>query len=79
MVIANQSTFLEGMNKIVFEYDSLAQEKIDYTKKVELILFVIAILSILFVLIFIFIPVNRKIHESIHIISEHEKTLNKTI
>jgi len=77
VVIANQSTFLEGMDKIVFEYDSLAQEKIDYTKKVELILFVIAILSIIFVLIFIFIPVNKKIHESIHIISEHEKTLNK--
>ncbi len=36
VVIANQSTFLEGMNKIVFEYDSLAQEKIDYTKKLNL-------------------------------------------
>jgi PAS domain S-box-containing protein len=60
-VIDNEKIFLEHMNKIVYQYDHEARAKVQFLKKVELVLFILTILILIAEGFFIFKPVSKKI------------------
>ena len=64
-VIDNEKTFLEHMNKIVYQYDYEARAKVLFLKQVELVLFILTILILIAEGIFIFRPVSKKIKDVI--------------
>lgn len=55
-ILQNESSFLEGMDQIVFRYDEEAQRKVAQLKQIEIGLLLLALLLIFLEIRFIFIP-----------------------
>lgn len=57
----NEGIFLNGMDKIVYQYDQEFQDKMVLLENTEIILFWITVLTILFEILYIFIPAGRSL------------------
>lgn len=71
-ILANENGFLEGMDKIVYEFDRQAQAKVAHLRKTELILLGVALFLIFVELRFIFWPSARLIKSNFQSLAEKE-------
>jgi diguanylate cyclase (GGDEF)-like protein/PAS domain S-box-containing protein len=69
--------FLKGMDSIVFQYDSEAKEKIDFIKKIELLLLNLTFMTIILEVLFIFIPAEKNISKAFGQLEESQENLQK--
>lgn len=60
----NDPGFLEGMDHIVQQYDKESVEKIAVLNRIEIVLFILLLVSFLFVFFIIYLPSSRKLSES---------------
>lgn len=60
----NDSVFLEGMDHIVQQYDKESVQKIAVLNRIENALYLLLLISFLFVFFFIYLPGSRKLSES---------------
>lgn len=60
-ILAHESSFLEQMNDIVFQYDRESQKQVAQARNIEQILFIIALLVLVSEGVFVFKPVVRKL------------------
>ncbi|MCS6822775.1 MAG: histidine kinase [Cytophagaceae bacterium] len=72
IILKNEKKFLELQNKIVFQYDLEANQRVKYLKQTELILFIITMLVLFLEGIFIFRPATQKINETIEMLIKSE-------
>ena len=73
VILANEDPFLEGMDRIVFQYDFEAQEKVHDLKRKELYLFIISLLIIVLELMFIFVPLAKSIRATVQHLTDSDK------
>lgn len=66
VIIANESGFLELMNKIVEEYDNMAKEKVNRTRLFEMFLFSLLLFVLIIEAVFIFKPIAHQIKLSVN-------------
>ncbi len=73
-ILTHEPDFLVGMDRIVFQYDREAQEKIRQLKRTEISLFILSLVIILLELIFIFRPLANSVKATVDnlVISENE-------
>lgn len=64
-ILAAEPNFLSGMDKIVFQYDKEATERVDRLKKVELILLAVTLGVLLLEGLYVFRPAVREIRKTI--------------
>jgi two-component system, NarL family, sensor histidine kinase DegS len=76
-IISNESHFLVGMDKIVFQYDHEAREKVDKLKHTEHLLFIFSLLIILLELLFIFRPLAKSVRLTVQNLVTSEKSSQK--
>lgn len=76
-IIAHEAIFLEGMDRIVFQYDHEAREKVRKLRQIELLLFVIALLIIALELLFIFRPLAKSVRATVLELMDSEKSSKK--
>lgn len=69
-MLNNERDFLNIMDKIVFQYDFEAKEKVENVKRIEFILFGFTIITLVLEALFIFIPLIRYVQEVIFKIKE---------
>lgn len=60
----NDPGFLEGMDHIVQQYDKESVQKIAVLNRIEIALFILLLISFLFVFFFIYLPGSRNLSES---------------
>lgn len=73
----NEGDFLDGMDKIVFQYDKEFQDKLNLLKITELILFVINLIIIVFEILFIFMPAEKSLFNAFEEIQESHENMMK--
>lgn len=81
-ILRHETPFLEGMDRIVFQYDAEAKRKVARLIYTELLLLVAALLILLFELIFIFTPIARHIRSIVAGLvdsEEKERKMNKEL
>jgi two-component system sensor histidine kinase DegS len=76
-VLANESKFLAGMEKIVFQYDSEAHEKVAALSTMEYFLMAISILVIILEIVFIFRPTTLHVSKTISKLIDSERNAKK--
>ncbi|MFY0626697.1 MAG: type IV pili methyl-accepting chemotaxis transducer N-terminal domain-containing protein [Reichenbachiella sp.] len=76
-IIAHEKTFLAGMDEIVFTYDQEAKSKVERLKKLEYILFAIAIVIIVLEFIFLFLPTSKKVVKTFNNLVKSEDSAKK--
>lgn len=76
-ILDHENAFLVGMNKIVFQYDEEARKKVKNLKSQELYLFVLSLLIIILELIFIFVPLAKRINTTMKEMADAEMKTNK--
>lgn len=74
-ILTNEKTFLKIMNNIVFEYDLEAQKRVNKTKSIELILFILLFTVLVLEGAFIFKPIANNIRLIIKQLTESESKL----
>lgn len=74
-ILSNEKSYLKIMNNIVFEYDLEAQSRVNITKLIELILFLLLFGVLLLEGIFIFKPIANNIRLIIRHLTESESKL----
>ncbi len=74
---ANEAHFLKGMNQIVFLYDSEANQKVEFVRKLELVLVTVTLLVLVLEALFIFAPATRRIRDDMQRLSESEEDLKQ--
>ena len=74
-MLTNERDFLKIMDKIVFQYDFEAKEKVENVKRIEFILFGFTIITLVFEALLIFIPLVRYVQEVISKIKESKNEL----
>ncbi|UII34439.1 histidine kinase [Fulvivirga ulvae] len=75
-ILLHEGPFLEGMDKIVFQYDSEAQAKVTRLSKVEILLLIVSLTIILVELIFIFRPIARNVRQTVaELVISEEKSI----
>lgn len=72
-ILIHEAAFLQGMDKIVFQYDREAQAKVARLRKVEIILLVISLAIIIIELLFIFRPLARDVRKTVAELVASEK------
>jgi PAS domain S-box-containing protein len=78
-VLANEARFLQGMDSIVFQYDTEAKTKLQTLKRTELILLAVALLILLLELQFFFRPAAVYVRNNIRqLISAEKEARNMT-
>ncbi|HEX5171158.1 MAG TPA: ATP-binding protein [Cyclobacteriaceae bacterium] len=81
-IIAHESSFLEGMDGIVFQYDDEAHEKVSTLSRLEYLLIVTSLIVIFLEIIFVFRPTTLQVNKTIdQLISSEQnaKQLTKEI
>jgi putative methionine-R-sulfoxide reductase with GAF domain len=58
-ILANESAFLNGMNRIVFQYDNEITRRVNDTEDIQSILIVVELGVVVFLVLFVFIPMGR--------------------
>jgi signal transduction histidine kinase len=76
-LLENESTFLEKMDKIVFQYDQEAREKVAVLSKLEYILLAISIVVIALEILFVFRPTTIRVNQTIDQLMLSEKNAKK--
>lgn len=74
-MLTNEREFLKIMDKIVSQYDTEAQARVNYVKQVELLLFGLTILTLIMEAFLIFTPLVKYVKEIIVRITESENEL----
>ena len=74
-MLINERDFLKIMDKIVFQYDFEAKEKVENVKRIEFILFGFTIITLILEAILIFIPLVKYVQEVILKIKESKNEL----
>lgn len=77
-ILVNERLFLKMMNHIVFQYDLESRERVDTTKKIELILFVLLFTILIFEGLVIFRPIANYIRLVIKKLTDSESELRQT-
>ena len=72
-ILASEGDFLVTMNAIVFEYDDIANGKINRLSTTEYVLFSIVIILLLIVALFVFRPAVKKLKETTERVLQLEK------
>src|SRR5690349_7479433 len=76
-ILLHQHQFLDGMNQIVFQYDTEAKQKIDKLSKLEYVLLFISIAVILLEIIFVFRPTTVEVNQTVNQLMASEKNAKK--
>lgn len=76
-ILINERTYLKMMNDIVFEYDLEAQSRVDRTKRIELILFILLFTVLLLEGVLIFRPIANYIRVVIRKLTDSESQLQQ--
>ncbi|MFY0598461.1 MAG: type IV pili methyl-accepting chemotaxis transducer N-terminal domain-containing protein [Cyclobacteriaceae bacterium] len=76
-ILIHESDFLKIMDRIVFQYDFEAQDKVQSLKQTELYLFVISLIIILMELIFIFRPIAKSVSNTVDDLVRSENEAKK--
>ncbi len=74
-ILTNERDFLNIMDKIVFQYDFEAKNKVENVKRIEFILFGFTIITLILEAILIFIPLVKYVQEVILKIKESKNEL----
>ncbi|MBA4055284.1 MAG: histidine kinase, partial [Marivirga sp.] len=77
IVLQHESDFLAGMEKIVFQYDAEAQEKVTMLSRMEYFLLTLSLVVIILEIIFIFRPTTLHVNNTIARLVESEKNAKK--
>ena len=72
-LLDNETTFLEKMDRIVFQYDSEAREKVATLSKLEYILLFLSIGVILLEILFVFRPTTIQVNKTVNQLITSEK------
>ena len=73
----HEPAFLEGMNEIVFRYDSEAQRKVDHARLLELGLAALTLTTLVMEALLIFAPAVRRMRHDLHRHQLHEADLER--
>ncbi|MEH6472649.1 MAG: type IV pili methyl-accepting chemotaxis transducer N-terminal domain-containing protein, partial [Halopseudomonas sp.] len=73
----NELNFLTGMNLVVFRYELEANEKVDFIRRLELILLGITLLVLVLEALLIFAPAARRITADMKALLQREEDLEK--
>ncbi|GAB3649664.1 hypothetical protein GCM10028791_15600 [Echinicola sediminis] len=76
-VIQHEEAFLNGMDKIVFQYDNEAKDKVTNLQSVEIFLLIISLGVIAFEIFFIFIPSAKTIRKTFKKLLQSEQKAKK--
>lgn len=76
-LLDNETIFLEKMDKIVFQYDQEARQKVSMLSKLEYILLAISIIVITLEILFVFRPTTIQVNRSIDQLMSSEKNARK--
>ena len=76
-ILDHENAFLINMDKIVFQYDDEAKQKVSLLKRTELILFIVSMIIILLELVFIFRPTTKNVSATIEELTKSEKSSNQ--
>lgn len=76
-ILQYENSFLQGMEKIVFQYDDEAKAKVSSLSKMEYIVLIISILVIALEVIFIFRPTTIHVNKTITKLISSEKNAKK--
>ena len=77
VILKNQAEFLQGMDKIVFQYDAEAKQKITSIKQIEIGILLITFLALLLEALFIFRPAEKQIQNTFNEYLTAEKLLTE--
>lgn len=77
-ILTNERLFLKMMDKIVFQYDLESRERVDTTKKIELILFILLFSILVLEGMLIFRPMANNIRLVIKRLTDSESNLRQT-
>lgn len=76
-LLNNETTFLQKMDQIVYQYDYEARIKIDRLSKLEYILLIISIVVIVLEIFFVFRPTTVQVNNTINQLISSEKNAKK--
>ena len=76
-ILRNEQAFLEGMEKIVFQYDQEAKAKVSSLRTMEYIVLAVALLVMVLEVIFIFRPTTIHVNNTIAKLIQSEKNARK--
>ncbi len=77
-LIENESRFLEGMNRIVFQYDSESQRRVSRTRDMENLLYLLLLTILLLEAVFIFRPMIQRTRRTLRLLRKNERGLIST-
>lgn len=77
MIESNEGIFLEGMDKIVLQYDKESRDKIMFLAKTEMGLFLLTLVIILFEVLHILVPAGFSLSTAFEEIQESNETMLK--
>ncbi|HZB13971.1 MAG TPA: ATP-binding protein [Chryseolinea sp.] len=72
-LLDNEAIFLKKMDKIVFQYDAEAREKVSTLSKLEYVLIFISIVVILLEIVFVFRPTTVQVNKTVNQLITSEK------
>ena len=75
LILLNEPSFLIGMDKIVFQYDYEAKEKVRTISKIEWTIMTLAILTLLVEARFIFLPAEEYIQKTLNDLVDSEANM----
>ena len=78
VLLANESQYLELMDKITFQFDREAQERVTYMQRLETIFMLVGLLILVFELLFVFRPSLKRIREIIASLEENKEQLKES-
>lgn len=64
-ILANQGNFLQGMDRIVQQYQDEAQDHVLHMREIEITLFSLTLIALSFEGLFVFRPAARRIHQTL--------------
>ncbi len=73
-ILSHENSFLVIMDKIVFQYDDEAKQKVSLLKQIEFILFIVSMAIILLEVIFIFRPTAKSVATTIEELTKSKKS-----
>lgn len=76
-VLAHEAAFLASMEKIVFQYDAEAHEKVTYLSRMEYLLLGVSLLVIILEILFVFRPTTLHVNQTIGKLIDSEKNAKK--
>jgi two-component system, NarL family, sensor histidine kinase DegS len=76
-LLDNESSFLQKMDRIVYQYDSEARAKVDTLSKLEYFLLGLSIVVILLEIIFVFRPTTVQVNKTVNELIDSEKNAKK--